>query len=72
MPRPQFTLRALLVLILVVAAFFGGMAVQRHLEAPLSRERLERPEGSLEIVTKRDGTTWFKADLDVIEADGKP
>jgi hypothetical protein len=30
MPRPQFTLRALLVAMLVVAAFFGGMAWQRH------------------------------------------
>ena len=30
-PRPQFTLRALLVAMLVVAAFFGGMAVQREL-----------------------------------------
>ena len=32
MPRPQFTLRALLVAMLVVAAFFGGMAVQRRLD----------------------------------------
>jgi hypothetical protein len=32
MPRPQFTLRALLVAMLVVGAFFGGMAVQRTLD----------------------------------------
>ena len=32
MPRPQFTLRALLVAMLVVAAFFGGMAVQHTLD----------------------------------------
>lgn len=32
MPRPQFTLRALLVAMLIVAAFFGGMAVQRQRE----------------------------------------
>ena len=31
MRRPQFTLRALLVAMLVVAAFFAGMAVQRRL-----------------------------------------
>jgi hypothetical protein len=31
MPRPQFTLRALLVAMLVVGAFFGGFAAgQRH------------------------------------------
>jgi hypothetical protein len=34
MPRPQFTLRALLVAMLVVAAFFGGMALQRQLDMP--------------------------------------
>lgn len=33
MPRPQFTLRALLVATLVVAAFFGGMALQAKIEA---------------------------------------
>jgi hypothetical protein len=32
MPRPQFTLRALLVAVLVVAAFFGGMVVQRGID----------------------------------------
>jgi cytochrome c5 len=32
MPRPQFTLRALLVAMLVVAAFFGGMAVQKQID----------------------------------------
>lgn len=30
MPRPQFTLRALLVLMLAVACFFGGMATERY------------------------------------------
>lgn len=37
--RPQFTLRALLVLMLVVAAFFGGMAVSRQLSLR-ERDRL--------------------------------
>ena len=32
MPRPQFSVRALLVAMLVVAAFFGGMAVQRKID----------------------------------------
>ena len=30
MPRPQFTLRALLVAMLVVAAFFGGIRFERE------------------------------------------
>jgi hypothetical protein len=30
MPRPQFTLRALLVLMLVVGAFLGGVIYGRH------------------------------------------
>ena len=34
MRRPQFTLRSLLVAMLVVAAFFGGMALQRRLDRP--------------------------------------
>lgn len=33
MPRRQFTLRALLVAMLVVAAFFGGIAVERRRKA---------------------------------------
>ena len=31
MPRPQFSIRTLLWLMLVVAAFFAGMTVQRSL-----------------------------------------
>ncbi|HWB12274.1 MAG TPA: hypothetical protein VG826_23805 [Pirellulales bacterium] len=30
MPRPQFTLRALLVAMLVVGAFFAGVALERE------------------------------------------
>ena len=30
MPRPQFTLRALLVLMLAVACFFGGIRFETH------------------------------------------
>src|SRR5579863_2039514 len=39
MPRPQFTLRALLVLMLAVACFFGGIRFERERER---REGLER------------------------------
>ena len=45
MHRPQFTLRALLVAMLVVAAFFGGMALGLHRNAQERnnlREAVER------------------------------
>lgn len=42
MPRPQFTLRALLVAMLVVGAFFGGMRFgERREKARLEREASE-------------------------------
>ena len=40
MSRPQFSLKSLLWLMVVVAAFFAGMAIQRHLDdawAPMQR-----------------------------------
>lgn len=39
MPRPQFSIRTLLWLTLVVAAFLGGMAFERERR---SREELDR------------------------------
>ena len=41
MPRPQFTLRALLVAMLVVAAFFGGVRFERE------RRNREDDEGAM-------------------------
>lgn len=42
MPRPQFSIRTLFWLTLVVAAFFGGMGAQSQLGRPfLLRDRLE-------------------------------
>ena len=38
MSRPQFTLRALLVAVLVVAAFFGGSALERKRQTRLQIE----------------------------------
>jgi hypothetical protein len=65
MPRPQFTLRALLVAMLVVAVFFGGMAVQRHLDKPVTVERKLKPSVGWptvwnweETMVLPDGTTW--------------
>ncbi|HEX5444806.1 MAG TPA: hypothetical protein VFW87_13290 [Pirellulales bacterium] len=43
--RPQFTLRSLLVAMLVVAAFFGGMAVQKQLDKPLLIRTFDRNTG---------------------------
>ena len=46
MPRPQFTLRALLVAMLVVAAFFGGVVYGKRLA------RQQYAEGWLELQEK--------------------
>jgi hypothetical protein len=64
MPRPQFTLRALLVTMLVVAAFFGGMAMQRELDKPRSRMAIgagsRRQMTWSETMVLRDGTVWHR------------
>ena len=63
MPRPQFTLRALLVAVLVVAAFFGGMALERKWDEPT---RIGGPASSNlnvmipEVIELRDGTRWYR------------
>jgi hypothetical protein len=47
MPRPQFTLRALLMAMLVVAAFFAGMALQWRIDNhPLSIEAIYESDGA--------------------------
>jgi hypothetical protein len=47
---------------LVVGAFFGGMALQKLLDQPVSKEKwgirtMSRWSG-VETMTLRDGTTW--------------
>ncbi len=59
MPRPQFTLRALLVAMLVVGAFFGGMAVQRRLDESASRIHLRSEHGDVDVMVLRDGSEWI-------------
>ncbi|HVX16257.1 MAG TPA: hypothetical protein VHC22_34040 [Pirellulales bacterium] len=62
MRRPQFTIRALLVLMLVVAAFFGGIKFER--ERRLREERASQipvavpPSSgfSITVVEQQDGT----------------
>jgi hypothetical protein len=67
MPRPQFTLRALLVLVLAAGCFFGGMSLQRRLDAPTWLHQAP-PEGNrpplysdthyVEQIRLRDGSEW--------------
>jgi hypothetical protein len=64
--RFQFSLRALLVVMLVAAAFFAGMVVQRRLVTPLSILRPSvlgnnESNGNIEILEMPDGTRWFRA-----------
>ena len=65
--RFQFSLRTLLVAMLVVAAFFGGLAVQRQLDKPFTvieknglgwHTRIHG--GCQETMTLRDGTVWTR------------
>ena len=58
MRRPQFSIRTLLWLTLVVAAFLGGMAFQKRLDAPLSLWSL--PAANREYMRTRDGATWIR------------
>jgi hypothetical protein len=49
---------------LVVAAFFGGMAIQRHLDEPVSRYTAGYVDHSstryVETMTMKDGTEWSR------------
>ena len=69
--RFQFSLRALLVAMLVVAAFFGGMALQRRIDnRPLSIEvRATYDSDGSHCTTKAlvlsDGTEWFRTERSV-------
>jgi len=56
MRRPQFTLRALLVLLLAVACFFGGIRFERE-----RRKREDEKEIALEVVPPVPGRIKIKA-----------
>ena len=62
MPRPQFTLRALLVAMLVVGAFFGGMSLQRQFKTPAPTRSYyvdkDRIAWIIEEMTTPDGKRW--------------
>jgi hypothetical protein len=57
--RFQFRLSTLLWIMLAVACFFGGMAVQRKLDKPISRGAVNLPVGYGEKMVDRDGNEWF-------------
>ena len=57
MPRPQFTIRALLVLLLAVACFFGGLAVGRDRERQLQRDLTAAKESNAFLSQQRRALT---------------
>jgi hypothetical protein len=64
MPRPQFTLRTLLVAMLVVGAFLGGMALQSRLDAPvMTTGQIIDPSERTQIqsIQLRDETRWYRS-----------
>ena len=70
MPRPQFTLRTLLVAMLVVGAFFGGMALQKQFDKPLFHRKVVWNHETWETMVLRDGTTWHREEFDDHSSDG--
>jgi hypothetical protein len=59
--RFQFSLKTLLVAMLVVAAFFGGMVVQKRLDRPNSWVIMRaRMPSAPETIMLSDGTTWYR------------
>ena len=55
-------------LTLVVAAFFGGMALQRHLDKPLRIDTFSDPEGGEhQVMVTRDRAMWFRMSSDFEE-----
>ena len=70
MPRSQFTIRTLLWLTLVVAAFLGGMAVQHRLDRPQeSAVRVYPLIGPAKLITLPDGRTKLHQVFEPIEID---
>ncbi|HWB09490.1 MAG TPA: hypothetical protein VG826_09710 [Pirellulales bacterium] len=66
--RIRFSI-AVSILAAIAAAFFAGMAVQRHLDAPVATERrpldtinMRKSDKYVQVMVLRDGTLWYKAD----------
>lgn len=67
MPRPQFSLRTMLWLTAVVAAFFGGAAWHQHFSEPAFTIHRGRSglgtlgsRSRLDYLLLPDGTEWFR------------
>jgi hypothetical protein len=63
MPRPQFSIRTLLWLTLVVAALLGGMAIQRSRGQPMimNSPRQAGSQGPYwQTMFMPDGTKWHR------------
>jgi hypothetical protein len=62
MLRPQFTLRTLLTAMLVVAAFLGGMALQKRLDRPTYERPGKMMPNTIYIETMviPDGSRWTR------------
>ena len=69
MPRPQFTLRALLVLILAVACFFGGVRFEK--ERRRMADAREREAMSLLLVPRRSDLEWPSGSLNTLKKIGR-
>ena len=66
--RLQFSI-AIAFLAAITSAFFAGMALQRHLDAPFSTEmrsldtiNTRKSDKYVQVMVLRDGTLWYKAD----------
>ncbi|HWB14494.1 MAG TPA: hypothetical protein VG826_35040 [Pirellulales bacterium] len=71
MPRPQFTLRALLVLLLAVACFFGGIRFERERQRRADEAAAElRVESWLEAMSKREPRRSYE--MRVVHPGGAP
>ena len=57
-PRPQFSLKTLLWLMVVVGAFLGGMSLQWQLDRPARMVHLPSQHGDVDIMILRDGSEW--------------
>jgi hypothetical protein len=62
MRRPQFSIKTMLWLMAVVAAFMGGMAMQRKFDEPVWRGSSVIPGnlGRIETLVMPDGTSWSR------------
>jgi hypothetical protein len=62
MNRPQFSLKSLLWLMAVVAAFFGGAAWQHRSETPIFRREVPLLKANIQMedVFMPNGDVWIK------------